>query len=221
MRLRSSVVVLLAALLFPVLWSVPAFADWIRTDRGCDSSAAYSIGETVQIDFFVGWAFWFQSVRVTVYDPQGNPVLEVSATLLPLVNGRWTRYINLHDGRPRGQWRANLSVNWGFGRSYDSCTFYVADTALAPPSYPQRSINKGESHLYRLNTIPGRSYTATLICSFGNDFDLYLSDRSLRRVSSSTAYGCPDTIFFTATDSIYYLRVVAASGSGWYQLRIF
>lgn len=221
MRLKSSLFSLSAALLFSALWSAPALGDSINTDRSCGSSAAYFIGETVQIKFFVGWAFWFQRIRVTVYDAQGNLVLEVSAILPPFVNGGGTRYINLYDSRPRGQWQATLSVNWGYGSSYDSCSFFVADAALAPPSSPQRFINKGESHLYRLSTNPGTSYTATLICNFGNDFDLYLLDRNLNEIRSSAAYGCPDAIFFTASDSVYYLKVVAASGSDWYQLRVF
>jgi hypothetical protein len=140
---------------------------------------------------------------------------------LPFFGTRQTIYVLASSSRPRGQRSAVLRVSWGFGSGRHTCNFTVADESLSAPGSPTRSINKGESHLYRLNTNSGRSYTATLLCTLGNDFDLLLLDRSLNTIRSSTAMGCPDAIFFTASDSVYYLKVVAASGSGWYQLQIF
>lgn len=196
-------------------------AGRVETDRGCGSEAVYFTGETVQIDFFVEWMIWFQRVTMTVYDAQGNEVLRATGLLPPFLNGRGTRFLRLDDLRPRGRWRAVLYVNWGFGSHRLTCDFTVADAALSPPDSPTRFLQKGQSHLWQLQTVPGISYTAVLFCDAGNDFDLFLLDRNLNPIRSSVAFGCPDVITFTATDSSYYLRVVAASGSGWYGLRVF
>lgn len=221
MRLKSSLFSLLAVLLFSALWSVSALADGVNTNRGCGSSTVFFTGESVAITFWVNWTIWFQSWSLSVYDAQGNTITSRSGTLLPFFGTRQQIYVSASSSRPRGGWRAVLRVNWGYGSGRDTCDFTVADESLSAPSSPTRFINKGESHLYRLSTSSGTSYTATLPCTFGNDFDLYLLDRYLNTVRSSTAMGCPDAIFFTATDSLYYLKVVAASGSGWYQLRVF
>lgn len=213
---------LLAALLFSTLWSLPALADGVNTDRSCGSSAVFFTGETVAITFWVNWTFWFQSWSLTVYDASGDTITSRSGTLLPLFGiPPETIHVSASSSRPRGQWSAVLRVSWGLGSGRHTCSFTVADESFSSPNSRTRFINKGESHLYRLSTNPGTSYTATLICNFGNDFDLYLLDRNLSQIRSSTAYGCPDAIFFTASDSVYYLKVVAASGSDWYQLQVF
>jgi len=221
MKLKSLFFSPLAVLLVVAFWSLPALADGVTTDRSCGSSAVYFTGETVVITFWVNWAIWFQSWSLTVYDAYGSTITSRSGTLLPFFGTRQTIYVSASSSRPRGQWSAVLRVNWGLGSGRDTCSFTVADESLSSPTSPTRSINKGESHLYRLNTNSGTSYTATLLCTFGNDFDLFLLDRNLNTIRSSTAVGCPDAIFFTAADSIYYLKVVAASGSGWYQLQVF
>jgi hypothetical protein len=208
-------------LLFSVLWSLPALADGVTTDRSCGSSAVFFTGETVSITFWINWTIWFQSWSLTVYDAQGNTITNRSGTILPFFGIRQTIYVSAGSSRPRGGWYAVLRVSWGFGSGRHTCDFTVADESLSAPSSPTRFINKGQSHLYRLWTNSGTSYTATLICNWGNDFDLYLLDRNLNTIRSSTAPGCPDAIFFTASDSVYYLKVVAASGSDWYQLKVF
>jgi len=219
MRLKGFGLLLLAVFLFSALWNVPAWANVsVGTDRGCGSPAVYFSGETVRVDLFVGWIVWFQNWSLTVYDADGNIVTRRSGTLLPFFYIDSSIFVRLDPGRPTGRWRA---VVWsGFwGRA--TCSFVVADASLLPPSSPSRFISKGESHLWQLQVVPGISYTAVLFCDPGNDFDLFLLDRNLNTIQSSVAVGCPDVITFTASDSIYYLRVFAASGSGFYGLQVF
>ncbi len=207
------------ALLGIAFIGLPALADAsVGTDRGCGSSAVFFSGETVAVRFHVGWIAWFQNWSLTVYDAEDNVVTRRSGTLLPFFSVNRTIFVGLDDGRPRGEWRAVVWSGW-WGR--DTCRFTVADASLSPPDSPVRFLNKGESHLWQLRTAPGVSYTAVLACDSGNDFDLFLLDRNLNEIQSSIAVGCPDVITFTASDSIYYLRVYAASGSGFYGLQVF
>jgi hypothetical protein len=219
MSLKRILGVVLAVGLLVALFGLPALAHAsVSTDRSCGSSAVFFSGETARIDVFVGWIAWFQDWSLTVSDSDGNIVTRRSGTLLPFFYLDDSIFVSLASGRPSGRWRA---VVWSSFWGRAACEFVVADSSLLPPDSPTRFLAKGESHLWQLQTVPGVSYTAVLLCDSGNDFDLFLLDRNLNRIQSSAAFGCPDIITFTATDSIYYLRVFAASGTGFYGLQVF